>query len=104
MFFDAKTFGFEVQRAFDGLAAKINDDRADPAPELKIIGVNFMLAVGSIADSLQRIAAAQEAAVKMTQEDIAAIINEEVKAALAPAVDEEMKKRTERSFIGKKDA
>ncbi len=56
----------------------------------------------SIADSLARIATAQEAMARLAEIDIHATINAAVDEQVAEAVNEKLKETTKRGFIGRK--
>lgn len=58
--------------------------------------------VASVADSLVRIAAAQEKMVEMAQEDMAAQIEEAINSKAETLAQEMSEEKTRRSFIGKK--
>ena len=102
--FDARVFITRTQKAVEAMRHASLTDRHEPIAEaLELLEGSLVLAA-SIADSLQRIAAAQEDMAAIARVDINATIDEEVKARLEPEVEKgvahEMEKRTKRSFIG----
>src|SRR5688572_1033208 len=93
-FFEASTF---LKRTLDAFGViKANVEKGPDAVSVKAaieIGEGLMFLGASIASSLQRIAAAQEEGVRLSLIDINATIDDEVKARLEPAVNQEIEKR-----------
>jgi len=102
--FDANVFTKRTFEAIHGIRKAMEGDRHAPVKEGLELLEGALILTASIADSLQRIAAAQEDMAAIARVDINATIDEEVKARLEPEVEkgvaQEMEKRTKRSFIG----
>lgn len=103
-FFDPQKFIDRTLKATKGMRDAANGDRHEPINEAIEVLEGVLFLGASIADSLQRIAKAQETVAELARVDIEATIAQEVDARLAPAVNKEMEERSKRSYIGKKDA